>query len=467
MSDFKRLALLLFAVTAALAAAAEDRAADLPVPPVSTLSASELAVWNDPAFKKRFIESYLAETEVEPRVTIAEREQMEKVLAHIAEDRMDRAVKLLEKSRNEAASAVFDFTLANIYFQQEELAPAAAAYQVAVDKHPKFRRAWRNLALIHVRQGEHEKALAAFRRVVELGGGDALTYGLLGYCYSLGEKNLPAESAYRLAILLDPDTMDWQMGLARSLFKQERYADAAALCAQLLAGNPERSDLWLLQANAYIGLNRPLEAAANYEIVDRLGRATVASLNMTGDIYVNEALYDLAVDAYLRALEMAGGANVQRPLRAARVLVARGAFDETAKLLRRTREICAGQLAEDAEKEMLKLQARLAVAAGEDGDEVAILERIVALDPLDGEALILLGQHSARTGDEAKAVFYYERAAGLDEHEADAKVRHAQLLVGQGKYREGIALLKQAQDVKPREHVQKYLEQVERVAKSR
>ena len=83
----------------------------------SPLSASELAIWNDPDFKKRFAESYIAETEIEPRVTAVERERMMDVLDHISSDRMDKAVALLEKHRGEVASAVFDFTLANVYFQ--------------------------------------------------------------------------------------------------------------------------------------------------------------------------------------------------------------------------------------------------------------------------------------------------------------------------------------------------------------
>jgi tetratricopeptide (TPR) repeat protein len=91
----------------------------------------------------------------------------------------------------------------------------------------------------------------------------------------------------------------------------------------------------------------------------------------------------------------------------------------------------------------------------------------VALDPLDGQALILLGQHCGRSGDVEKAVFYYERAEGLEQFEADAKVRHAQLLVGQGNYAEALPLLRRAEELKPREDVRKYLEQVERFAKSR
>jgi Flp pilus assembly protein TadD len=102
-----------------------------------------------------------------------------------------------------------------------------------------------------------------------------------------------------------------------------------------------------------------------------------------------------------------------------------------------------------------------------DDEEVRVLKEIVELDPQDGEALILLGQHAARTGDDEKAVFYYEQAAYLEAFEADAKVRHAQLLVGQGKYDEAIPLLRRAQSLKPRDNIQEYLEQVERVAKNR
>ena len=96
-----------------------------------------------------------------------------------------------------------------------------------------------------------------------------------------------------------------------------------------------------------------------------------------------------------------------------------------------------------------------------------VLEKIVELDPLDGEALILLGQHAARNDDLEKAIFYYERAENLEKFEADAKVRHAQLLVKHGKYDEALPLLRRAQQINPRENVQKYVEQVERIAKTR
>jgi TonB family protein len=433
----------------------------------SRLSETELSLWNDPDFQKRFIDSYIAETEIEPRVTELERGQMEEVLELISADRMDEAADLLQSHRGEAASAVFDFTLANIFFQQEQFDQAAGAYGTAVDKYPKFRRAWRNLGLIHVRQNDFENSIKAFTRVIELGGSDSITYGLLGVAYANEGKHLPAESAFRMASLLDPETMDWKMGLAESFFKQERFSDASALCESLIAEDPDNPRFWLIQANAFIGLDQPLRAAENFELVDRLGGSTVDSLNSLGDIYVNEELFDLAVNAYIRAMEKDPQGSPARPIRAAKVLTARGAFRETLQIVERIESMHQDRLDMDQRKDLLRLRARLAVAEGAGAEEARVLEEIVTIDPLDGEALILLGQYYGRTGDPEKAVFYYERAAGIENFEADASVRHAQLLVGQGKYADALPLLRRAQMIKPRDNIQEYLEQVERAAQNR
>ena len=433
----------------------------------SVLTKPELELWNSKQFKQQFAESYLAVTDVEPRITSIERDDLIKVQELIGEDKVDEAARLLEKSRGEASSATFDYMLGNIYMQQDKLDEAVAAFEVAVGKFAKFRRAHRNLGLIHVQRGDFDKALAPLTRSIELGDTESLTYGLLGFAYSSVDNNLAAESAYRQAVLLDPATMDWKMGLARSLFKQERYEEAVSLCAALIESAPDRAELWLLQANAYVGAKQPLKAVENYEFVDRLGKSTVDSLNMLGDIYVNEELYEMAVAAYIRAMEKNPDRNADRPLRACKVLVTRGALAETKTLIERIEQLHGASIGEVDKKALLRLRSRIAVAEGNGDEEVRVLEEIVALDPLDGEALILLGQNAARANKPEKAVFYYERAESLEKFEADAKVRHAQLLVSQAKYTDALPLLRRAQELDPRDDIQKYLDQVERVAKSR
>lgn len=449
-----------------LSCAAEQIELSVDAPTKSVMTQDELAIWNDAAFKRQFAQSYIAEVEIEPRITVNERKQMGKVLELISSDKIDEAAGLLIKSQSDTNSALIDFTLANIYFQQEKFDLAVPAYQSAVEKYPKFRRAWRNLGLIYVRQNEHQKAVQALTRVIELGGSDSITFGLLGFAYASLSNNLSAESAYRMAILLDPATLDWKMGLARSFFKQERFAEAVALCGQLIASYPDKGDLWLLQANAYIGLNEPLKAAEVYELVDQLGKSTPDSLNMLGDIYVNEDIYDLAVNSYIRAMEKAPQSNPARVIKSAKVICARGEFVETRRLIENIENVFGERIGTEDRKDLLKLKARLAVADGSDEEEIKVLEEIIALDPLDGEALILIGQNCSRIGANQKAIFYFERAANIEQFEADAKVRHAQLLVKAGKYGEALPLLRRAQAINPRDNIQKYLEQVERVARA-
>ena len=127
ITNYKRISFVLFLLTFGITVCVSTQTGAAPPVPsqVSGLSQSELEIWNDPAFKKRFAESYMAETEIEPRVTTDERDKMQKVLDLISSDQMDKAASLLEKSRGGAANALYDFMLANIFFQQEKLDQAA------------------------------------------------------------------------------------------------------------------------------------------------------------------------------------------------------------------------------------------------------------------------------------------------------------------------------------------------------
>lgn len=429
--------------------------------------AADLSLWRDASFQKRLQESYLAESDVEPRLDPDDRDQLQSVYELLGKEQVEAAVAALQQLRSGSKNAVFDFTLGNLHYQHDRTAEAMACFEAAIEKFPRFRRAHKNLGMLYTRANEPRKAAAALTRVIELGGGDAATYGLLGFAHGSLDDPLAAESAYRMANLLDPGTMDWKMGLARSFLKQKRYADLAALCSALLAKDPGRGDLWLLQANAYLGLEQVKLAAENFEMADRLGQASADSLYLLGDIHVNGGEAELAVDAYLRALAKAKEGPADRAIRGVKALVARNAHGPARQLLEQVQQQRGAALTQTEQKELLKIRARLAVAAGAGEEEAKVLAEVVALDPLDGEALLLLGQYHARTGHPEQAVFLYERAASLEKFEADAKVRHAQLLVQQGKYGEAVPLLKRAQQVQPREHLQQYLEQVERLAQSR
>lgn len=443
-----------------LAAAADPSPPDL-------RDADELRIWRDPAFRRQVLAAYAPVTEVEPRVTELERAQMEKIVAAMgAPDGLAVARKMLEQAATPGASAAFDFMLGHAWFQQNEMEKAAAHYQRAIAKHPAFLRAHKQMGIVQVRAGRPEQAIPSLTRAIELGGGDGLTYGLLGFALMQTERHVSAESAYRMAALLQPDVVDWRLGLARCLFKQGRFLDAVALCEELIRIEPNRPEYRLLQANAHLGAKQPAKAAALYELIDLMGASTADSLNTLGDIHVNDGCFDLAADAYARALEKDSPERLARHIRNAEVLAARGAHAEAERLAARIRQIGGEQLDAAAQKRLLKLAARAAAARGAAAEEqVRILDEVVALDPLDGEALILLAQHAATAGEMEKAALLFERAAAIETSEAEARLRHAQALVRAGRYAEAVPLLKRAQELRPREDVARYQEQVERMAR--
>jgi tetratricopeptide (TPR) repeat protein len=462
-------------------AAPSPAAAPGAVPGTPPAAGSDLDIWKDPEFRKSFMGSYGVLAEREPKLTPQEREALEKVVPLLGTDLTAAAAALAALVKPDA-SALFDFTLGNVQFQLDRIDEAKQSYQNAVQKLPTFLRAWKNLGLLAIRTGDMPGAVRALTKMIELGGGDGLTYGLLGQAYASRGDFLSAESAYRQALLLSPDSLDWKLGLTRCLFKEERYAEAADLCGDLIAKHPERTDLMVLQASAFLGMKEPRRAAQNYEILARSGHATTEILYALGDIYVNESLMDLAANAYIRALDLDPGQSPARAFRAAEALAARGALEPASLVIARMRTVFvdragsadagadggAGEshLEEGDKRRLLKLQARIDVAQGAGDKAVGVLEEIVALDPLDGEALMLLGQFYSRSAQPEKAAFYYERAASLEAFEADAKVRLAQILVGQGKYGEAVTLLKRSQELKPRDEIARYLDQVERVARA-
>jgi tetratricopeptide (TPR) repeat protein len=448
-----------------LAASAPGVAGGSAAPAAGPAAEGAPDVWSDPEFQKQFLGTYGIRSEVEPRLTPLERDLLQRLLPLMSSDQ-DKAIATLQPAIRKDSSATLDFTLGNLHFQKGDMERAAERYRNAVARFPDFLRAHRNLGLVEIRQGRNAEAIRSFARVIELGGGDAILYGLLGYAYTAQDDFLAAEAAYRSALLLQPDNTEWRLGLARCIIKQQKHEEAAALLDVLLEKHPERTEFWLLQANAFIALKQPLRAAENLEVVRRLGQATADSQFLLGDIYVNEGLLDTAAAAYAAALDVDPAQPAARALRSAEALVARGAMPQGRTLVARVRDVLGGRLTGDEGRALLRLEARIAVTEGNGGEAVRVMEEIAAADPLDGEALMLLADHHARAGDPDRALLYFERAAGLEAYEATAKIRQAQILVGRGRYQEALPLLRRAQEIKPRDEVARYLDQVERLSRT-
>jgi Flp pilus assembly protein TadD len=431
-----------------------------PLPPEHELA----SFWNDPDTVRRLLGSYGFASEIEPRLTPEEQTAYrEKVVPALREDSL-RAISVVRELAKPTASAVFDYTLGTLCFQTEDLTNAVRHFETAIAKFPDFRRAHQNLGFALMREGRYAEALKPLTRTVALGGGDGRVQGLLGFAYLSQERFVSAEGAYRQALVFDPDNVDYRLGLVKAATGGGNYDYALAVLTELLQQYPERDALWGLQANLFIQKEQPAQAAVNLEILRKLGKANAQQLALLGDIYMTQEARELALSAYLEAVDMEAGKNPDRALRAIDILAGRGAWAEADQLARRVRTAFGSGLDAALELRLLKAESKIALGTGGGEKAIAVLEQILDKNPLDGEALLLAGDYYAKRGDRQKAEFRYDAAAKLAPYEPDALVKRAQLLLQSQSYPQAIEFLRKAQKLKPRDNVQRYLDKVEQVA---
>ncbi|MBI2947631.1 MAG: tetratricopeptide repeat protein, partial [Verrucomicrobia bacterium] len=117
------------------------------------------SIWNDPDFARRLVGSYGFASDAEPRLTPEEQAVYRDKIVPLLRDDPKKAIAPLESLAKRAASAAFDFTLGNIYFQNEDLTNAVKHLEAALAKFPDFRRAQKNLAFALVRDGKYSDAI--------------------------------------------------------------------------------------------------------------------------------------------------------------------------------------------------------------------------------------------------------------------------------------------------------------------
>jgi len=423
------------------------------------------SIVRDPEWQKSFLGSYGFLSGAEPDIKPSELEILREVI-DLMQVNPRAAAAMLEQTTGEASSAALDFILANLRFQNGDTAQAVESYELALGKFPDFRRAHKNLGLLMVQMNVYEGAIEHLTRAIELGDRDGRTYGLLGYCYINEENPLAAEQAYRTAVLQQPESKDWQLGLARSLLSQQKHEEAAALFAAFLEKHPEDASAWKLQANAYLGLEQPMAAAVNLEAVRMLGAADASSLSLLGDIYMSQGITDLAKDAYLELIRSDdGGARYQAAHRAAELLFRSQAYGQAAELIASIDRRYAKDLETRDELELMTLKAKVARAQGREKEGAALLEKIVTRDGTRGDALLELARYHRDQGNDQKALLLLERASNLEAYEYDALVEQAQFRVASKQYDEAANLLRQALRIRSEPRVERFLARVEQATR--
>lgn len=438
---------------------------------IATAAAARSQPWsgssilNDPEWQKHFLGSYGFLSGAEPDIQPSERELLREVI-DLMKVNPKTAATMLAQRKPANSSAAVDFVLANLHFQNGELASAIENYSSALSKFPDFRRAHKNLGLLRVQAGDHRGGVEHLSRAIELGERDGRAYGLLGYCHVNLENFVAAEAAYRNAILQQPESRDWQLGLARSLIAMGKNEEAVALFSSIIDSNPQDATAWMLQANAFLGLDQPMAAAVNLEAVRMLGQADAKSLELLGDIYMNEGIADLALDAYRELVKQdESGSQLEASIRALELLHRAQAHAEAEKLLGSVKRRYGKTLPGDVELDLMTIEAKLARAQGRPGEAARLLGRVVERDGTRGDALLELARYHRDQGNDQKALLMLERARNLEAFEYAALIEQAQFQVSAKKYAEAAGLLREAIAIRSEPRIERFLARVEEAAR--
>ncbi len=412
------------------------------------------------------VSQWAAAVPLEPTVSAKESQLLVQATA-VAETNLPQAVVLLEAVAGEQSSAAIDFCLGNFHFQADQLDDAIRAWTRAVEKFPAFRAARKNIGQACLQQGDADAAIRVFQGLVAEGHADADSFLLLGHALMARQHAVPAESAYREVLLQDAEHADAMRGLIQALLEQQRLQEVRSLLRTALDRSPGDAAYWSLLANVDIALQDPAAAIRAVETARRLDACPPLLLMLLGDLYLDAGRASEAVACYDQARE-AREIPRSRFLRAVEGLVALGDAERAEGLLTRLQAPPAAGVASaltPADDFVLRrLTAEIAVLRGDLKTAVTRFREAVALAPLDGRLLLRLGDLLRETGAGADAALTYERAGRLAGFEADALVRRAQLAVDTQRYADAVVLLEEAERLKPRPEIARYLEQIKRLA---
>ena len=457
-------------------------------------SAFELAYFNTVEFRREFARSWLSRNDVEPPVSPEQAEDLRDIVETYASDdkdgvqkataKLDRAITRYQADEGKGAPN-FSFLRGLIHFQNEEYDEAIARFDQAIDSFDKFLRAHQNKALAHfalatrsidddprsieeieaARALNFEKAGDAFRTQLSLGGINGQTYGFLGIVLADQERYVEADTAFRNALLFEPQKDQWRSGLVTSLLQQRDFGGAVSLLDTLIAKSPDNAAYWKLQGRAYAGLEDLESAALNLVVAEQLGDSDASTVFLLADIYTNQGNLGLAADAYARGLEVADSDSIRRAMKGADQILRLGDAESARLVLGRMDTLFRDSVDQDTLAKMLKLQSQVAVRLGDAEGEVEILRSILDENPLDGEAMTLLGVALGRQKNMGEAYQLFETAANMEGAGAKANLEHARLMVREKRYQEAIPLLNASLSFGEVESVRRFLEEVEKAAK--
>ncbi len=325
---------------------------------------------------------------------------------------VDKAIEnFLKAMEADPGAAFLSEELAELYFHSGRLRDAVEDAEAALKKNPNNVAARRILARIYTRligdtrtqrvsQEMLSKSIEQYEKITELQPDDVQAWLMLGRLHRINHDSLSAEAAYKKVLEMDPENEDAliQLGLvysdlgdrprAEQMFRKAAEQRPSAEALTYLAGTYEQMNRFDLAAEAY---KKALELAPNNI---ELKRAYAASLLRADKIEEARKVFEEVAAADPR--------DYQAHLRLSQIYRQRGKLADARKSLDAALQAAPGNLevlytnvglleaegkideAIDALKEILESTQRISYSKGEKSNRAIFLERLGLLYRLAG-----------------------------------------------------------------------------------
>jgi tetratricopeptide (TPR) repeat protein len=345
--------------------------------------------------------------EREPEMTSEEYALHEKIVNLLASN-PEFAIRLLEAMVNEKEkpSPAFEFILGNAYYRADQLEKAEAGFRSAVTRYPTFLRAWNNLGVLYYTSERYADAIPCFSKAVVLGDKDPTTFGLLGFCLEKTGNVVSAEMSYMQALAGDPSSIDWKEGLLRIYIEGRQYGRAESLVRSLIKDRPSETRYWLAYGNVLLSSGQKLKAISMLELASHAKLAGPDEMLLLGDLYAEQHLIPEAIASYRRVFDSQRQMGERKLLQFAQVLVGAGQIPQARSVMTALGE------KPSAELQLIVAQTRADILLAENQWKEARLEveKLLALAPMNGRALLTLGKSYLGEDDLGRASLAFEAA---------------------------------------------------------
>ena len=394
--------------------------------------------WKSEAFRKAFNGSYRINARIEPYVDTKERELLVAVQVLMAKGERKSALTKLNSSSLAKSSAAVMFNIGNIAFESGDLELAKTQYAAAIKKFPTFLRAQQNLAFVHAREGDYDKAFPYLLEVIKLGSQEGSVMGLLGYCYQQKGNFISALQAFKNAQLTEPENIEWKIGEAYCYDSLGENAKALNLYESIVKQKPAEQQYMLLLINLYQRTGQIDEAIVNLELLRRQGTLDVSNKMLLGALHLSEGSSVIGAEVIREVLKSGELKDADIAMNAVEFAIDKNELDLATEFHSLIKPELVKKLTSETRYQRQSAQILL-LQNKETEKALKTLKALIAKDPLDADSLYLLAQYEVSNNLADEALLHFQQAySGNGKWKNAALLERGKLLVRLQRFNEAL-----------------------------